>query len=254
MLIHAYLRKETTEVTLHGLTLAFTPNEHKHCVAEVTHAAAIERLLSIKEGYRQYDIDLTLNSLSVPSLASIGSQLGNLSAGVIAIVPPVPLGSDAFPEEVELAEDRFVTVGDVARAAFERSGLDLDAWNTLAEMARTQLMGIEIDMLRTGLKTTEEDDETIEQREREESARELQEAKDKAEAEAVALALANPTPAAPSTDPLVLTDGATTIDIGKMTAAEVRAVAAAENVELPKGNSTKLADLRILLAKALKGD
>lgn len=246
MLIHAFVRKEPIEVTLFGLTIEFKPNEHKHCVAEVTHAAAIERLLSITEGYVEYRA--VEGAISIPIAGLVAQAADTADAD-----PVLPLGSTTLPDEIELAEDRFVNVADVARAAFERSGLSLDFWNTLADEDRATRILAEVDTLRAGLKTTDEDDEAIEQREREESARELQEAQDKAKAEAEALEAAGAAPG-PVVDPLVLTDGDTTIDIGKMTAAEVRAMAAEHKVELPKGNSTKLVDLRNLLAKGLKGE
>jgi hypothetical protein len=56
MLIHAIRRTEPTTVELFDLKIEFKPNEHRHCIAEVTHASAIERLLSINEGYVEYGV------------------------------------------------------------------------------------------------------------------------------------------------------------------------------------------------------
>jgi hypothetical protein len=56
-------------------------------------------------------------------------------------------------------------------------------------------------------------------------------------------------------DPLVLTnDAGETLDIGKMTAKQVRALAAAQEppIELPGGNGTPVAELRVLLAHGLR--
>ena len=54
MLIHAFKRKEATPIELFGLNIEFAPNEQGHCVAEVTHEAAIKRLLSIEEAFKEY--------------------------------------------------------------------------------------------------------------------------------------------------------------------------------------------------------
>lgn len=54
MLIHAFKRKEPTPIELFGLNIEFKPNAQGHCVAEVDHEAAIDRLLSISEAYCVY--------------------------------------------------------------------------------------------------------------------------------------------------------------------------------------------------------
>jgi hypothetical protein len=62
MLIHAIRRTEPTTVELFDLKIEFKPNEHRHCIAEVTHAPAIERLLSINEGYVEYGVPAAVPS------------------------------------------------------------------------------------------------------------------------------------------------------------------------------------------------
>ena len=58
----------------------------------------------------------------------------------------------------------------------------------------------------------------------------------------------------PEAAPLVLVnDAGETLDIGKMTAKQVRAMAAENDIELPGGNGTPVAELRQLLADALRG-
>ncbi len=54
MLIHAFKRKEPTPIELFGLNIEFKPNAQGHCVAEVDHEAAIDRLLSISEAFCVY--------------------------------------------------------------------------------------------------------------------------------------------------------------------------------------------------------
>lgn len=136
MLIHALRRTEPATVELFGVKIPFHPNAQGHCVAEVAHAAAIERLLSIREGYAEY---------------------GGDAAESRAEAPPAPEPSPEAP------------------------------------------------------------------------------------APAVA-------------DPLVLTRGTgEAIDLNAFTARQVREFAAREGVMLPSGNGTPVKELRLLLAKGLKG-
>lgn len=63
--------------------------------------------------------------------------------------------------------------------------------------------------------------------------------------------------ALPPSNPLVLkNDAGDTLDISKMTAKQVRAMAAEQDppIALPGGNSTPLAELRRLLAEGLQGE
>lgn len=244
MLIHAYLRKETTEVELFGRKYEFKPNEFKHCVAEVAHEGSIARLLSIKEAYKEYGVEA---AASVSPVAGDGDE---------PEVHTSLLGSSTLPAEIELADDRFVTLGDVVRAAFERTGLTLEHWNQLTDQVRDELLKAEVNFLKVGLETTDEDDEAAEQREREESARALAEA----EATAAAATAAAAAEAAKALEkdaganPLILTNGDNTIDLTTWTAKQVRAFAAENGVDLPAGNSTPVGELRLLLAKGLKGE
>lgn len=54
MQIQAYRRKEPTTVNLCGITVEFKPNAQGDCVADVDQDDAVERLLSITEGYVEY--------------------------------------------------------------------------------------------------------------------------------------------------------------------------------------------------------
>lgn len=238
MLIHAYRRQEPIEVELFGLKLEFKPNDFKHCVAEVTHAAAIERLLSIPEGYVEYG----QSAAAAPAQAT---------AKVAQAAEPMLIGSKRWDAEIELAEDRFVAQADVVQAAFERTGLTMDQWNAQSDDTIDGLLGAEIQALKAGLQRSDEDDEAEEERERQESARALAEAEALAKAEA---AVAEQTGGTAVANPLVLTNGDTTIDLSTYTAKQVRAMAAENKIDLPGGNSTPVAELRLLLAKGLKGE
>ena len=234
MLIHAYRRKEPVDIELFGLTVEFRPNEVGHMVSVVTHEAAVGRLLSIAEAYRAYGSD----TVAAPLVPTIQPSAADPSPGL--------LGSSLLPSEIELADDRFVTLGDVVRAAFERTGLTLEGWNNLPEVERNVLLNSEVESLRSGLKTSDEDDLALEEAERQATAKALADAE---AADAAAKAAAQP---AEDVVSLVLTnDAGETLDLSAWTAKQVRAFATDANVALPAGNSTPIAELRQLLAKGL---
>ena len=209
MLIHAYRRTEPTVVDLLGQKIEFTPNEHQHCVADVTHAAAVQRLLAIGEAFVEYGADAEpAKSVTSPVLQPVVTLAG-FSSGA---------------EEIDIEDDRFLVASDVVQAAFERQGVTLDAWNGLPADARDELLNAEVQVIKSGMLGS------------------VDEADEEGDAPVVAA------------DSLVLTNGAETIDLGKYTAKQVRALAAQENVTLPAGNSTPVGELRALLAKALKGE
>lgn len=241
MLLHAYRRKEPVDIEMFGLKIEFKPNEAGHMVSEVTHSAAVDRLLSISEAFCEYGV-------SEAPVLQAGMPSGNASEpGLQALY-----GSSTLPSEIELAEDRFVTLGDVVAAAHERSGLSLEDWNNLTDAERDVLLNAEVDMLRQGLHTSDDDDLAHEEAERQATAKAL------ADAEAAAKAVTD-TNANPSTQEgtdgvvsLVLTnDAGETLDLTAWTAKQVREFAADAGIDLPTGNSTSVATLRQLLAKGL---
>ncbi len=231
MHIHAYKRTEATPIELFGLTILFTPNARGDVVAEVVHEPAVQRLLSIPEAYREY----MAASEAVASPAPVAPAPAPSPAAAPApasetIVPQeVAKGhsSASFPARFEIAEGKSVTIDEVVASAQARAKLDTEEWNLNDEEDRDSLIELEVRHL-------------IE-----------------AEQNAAAAAAANAAPAAGGEEPpaaisLVLTDDdGTTIDLGAMTATQVREFAGKNGVTLPSGNSTKVADLRAMVAQAL---
>ena len=75
MLIHAFKRKEPTPIELFGLNIEFKPNAQGHCVAEVDDEAAIDRLLSISEAYREYEAPAEEPAVSMVFTNGLGETL-----------------------------------------------------------------------------------------------------------------------------------------------------------------------------------
>ena len=224
MLIHAYRRKEPTPVALFGLNYLFAPNEEGHCVASVEDERAVARFLAIPEAYREYDG----------------------AAPAVQHVPPAPVASPAAPAPPPLADDDeeddpdetlkgsdvqpdqvpiidgapVVPLGEIVAEAFKRSGLKIAEWNDNDDDDREALIQGEVTR-------------------RVMEAEAAKKAAEEAQAEG---------------SPLVLTNGDTTIDLRAWTAKQVREFAAQHGVELPKGNSTPVAELRLLLAQGLRGE
>ncbi|WP_017757599.1 hypothetical protein [Pseudacidovorax intermedius] len=237
MQIHAYRRKEPTPVELFQKTYLFAPNAAGHCVAEVEDSRAVVRLLAIPEAYREYD------AATAPAVSSAPAPL----AATIAPAPtaptatidteddgPEPLkGSDTLPPVIDLGHGKTITIEELVALAQSRADLDAEEWNLNDDEDRESLLQAQVDTLR----------ETI--------------AREAAAAEASSAPAAAPTAEGGEggtdtpTAGMVVTNGEQSIDIGVMTAAQVRAFAAEAGVELPKGNSVKVADLRTMLYQAL---
>ncbi|MBH2008287.1 MAG: hypothetical protein I8H71_01170 [Xanthomonadaceae bacterium] len=236
MLIHAFRRKESIPVELFGTVIHFVPNESGHVVADVDHEPSVGRLLSIRDAYREYNRE--------GSAATPGAPVQSL----------VLARPESLQDEIEVGEDAFVSGDAVLQSAFEAADMSIEAWNALAGADRDALIRVEIDRMLSAVKRTDEDDEAEAQREEEEQRARIAAAeREKAEASANKDAQ---TPAAPA-DPLVLVnDDGQTLDIGKLTAKQVRAMAAEQSppISLPAGNSTPIGELRLLLAKGLKGE
>jgi len=57
-------------------------------------------------------------------------------------------GSNTLPALIEISEGKSVQLGDVVRAAFDKSGLNLEAWNALAETDRDELLNQAIEVMK----------------------------------------------------------------------------------------------------------
>lgn len=244
MQIHAYRRKEPTPVELFGKNYLFTPNAAGHCVADVADGRAIVRLLAISEAYCEYDAATAPAVTSAPAPAPLAAPVAPVSttpADEQDDGRPEPLkGSDTLPAVIDLGRGKTVTLGEVVALAQARANLDDDEWNLNDDEDRESLLQAQVDTMREAV-------------EREAVAAQ--------QAAAAVAPAADPVPAPEgktdeeeqeaSSTSMVVTNGEQSIDIGTMTAAQVRAFAAEAGVELPKGNSVKVADLRKMLYEAL---
>ncbi|WP_225784666.1 hypothetical protein [Xenophilus sp. Marseille-Q4582] len=237
MQIHAYRRKEPTPVELFGLNYVFAPNAQGHCVATVEDERAVARLLAIPEAYREYSgapaaghsapqshtLPVTVNPDGSTSIAGVKVQ-AQAQADDEDDADELLKGSDVQPPHVTITEGADpVPLGEIVAEAFKRSGLKIAEWNDNDDDDREALIQGEI------------------------TRRVIEAEQAKKDAEAAAA------PAEPE-NPLILTNGDQTIDLSNWTAKQVRDFAASNGVDLPKGNSTPVGELRLLLAKGLRGE
>lgn len=232
MHIHAYKRTEATPIELFGLTILFTPNARGDVVAEVVHERAVQRLLSIPEAYREYmaaseAVASPAPVAPAPAPSPAAAPVTPASGTVVSQEVAKGHSSASFPAQFEIAEGKSVTIDEVVASAQARAKLDTEEWNLNDEEDRDSLIELEVRHL-------------IE-----------------AEQTAAAAAAAGAAPGEGGEEPpaaisLVLTaDDGTTIDLGAMTATQVREFASKNGVTLPSGNSTRVADLRAMVAQAL---
>lgn len=228
MNIHAYRRTEATSVELFGSTYLFAPNTAGHCVAEVADERAVHRLVvDIAEAYREYRPgELGATAAAAPVQTSPADEEANVQpedAGDSK--EEALLGSDDLPTSFEIADGVMASLGEVVAAAQARSKLDVEEWNLNDADDRDGLILAEVEHMRAA-------------------------AAEKAAAEQVA-SDATSSPGTTSTaSAMVVSNGEQSVDIGTMTAKQVREFAAQAGVELPKGNKT-VGELRQLLFNAL---
>lgn len=233
MLLHAFRRTEKTPIHLFGVDFSFEPNSAGHVVCEVTDERAAERLLSISEAYVQYTgeapapkpaITLKPAAVAAPTPPGGGDDGDGEDDGTD--VDAVLSGSSDLPTEFTVGE-RTYSQAEVIQLAFARSGMDREAWNLNDADDREGLIEAEVTQLIVA-----------------------QGARVKALADAAAGEAGAPAGDAPN--PLLITnDKGETLDLGAMSATKLREFATANGIELPKGNSVKVGDLRLLVAKAL---
>tara|TARA_A100001391_G_scaffold50885_1_gene30954 strand:- start:32559 stop:33308 length:750 start_codon:yes stop_codon:yes gene_type:complete len=58
------------------------------------------------------------------------------------------LGSNLLPSEIEIAENMLVQLGDVVARAYKDSGLDLEAWNALADADREERLAQAVEAMK----------------------------------------------------------------------------------------------------------
>lgn len=232
MQIHAYRRKEPTPVELFGQNYLFKPNDKGHCVADVEDERAVHRLVvELPEGYRQYDPDapaVTLTPAPAPVAAPVAPPPTDDDGGEDDGEDENLLGSDVQPAMVPIAEGiPDVPLGEIVAEAFARSGLKVQEWNDNDADDREALIEGEI------------------------TRRKIEADEAKKAADTAAPAAAGEGQGTAPSSPLVVSNGEQSVDIGVMSAKQVREFAAQVGVELPKGNSTPVAELRQKLYDAL---
>lgn len=237
MQIHAYRRTAKTPVELFGLSLAFVPNSAGDVVCEVEDERAINRLLEISDAYRPYSGEgvpapapaAPVAAPAVPTATPAAPPGGGDEGEGDKVFDTVLLGSESLPPTFDVLGVTY-TQAQVVALAFARSGMDREEWNLNDEDDREALIEGEVVKLITAAE---------------------EEAAKAAEAAAPALAPAASAPAA-EVNPLIITNGEQTLDLGTLSATKLREFAAANDIELPGGNSTKVGDLRLMVAKALQ--
>ena len=210
--IHAYRRKESTTVELYGQSIQFKPNDKKDVVAEVQHEKAAARLLSITEAYRLYEPVEQGGTVAQQLTASIGAQ--QLTASIGATVP-----TDA--EELQ----KVVADQTSQIEALKRQVQEL---NQAAAASAAESTSVSPDS-GTG----------------EGADKPLQQASDEGNG-------TNKDEGASESPYVFDNEAGETIDISEWTAAQIRAFAESNEINLPKGNSVKVGELRDLLADTLR--
>lgn len=215
--IHAFRRKESTTVELFGLSIEFKPNEKKDVVAEVDHDGAVDRLLSISEAYRLYaDQPLALSRHDQASMRLIDALDARIRMDQHGFVAGIQSAISAVP-----IEPAAPVPAPAPAPASEAVGPDTDAQqqDVPASGQSTDATGGGAEGANQGAAKDQRQGDTG--------------------GEASPYVFAN--------------EAGDSIDISKWTAKEIRDFAEENEIDLPKGNSVKVGELRDLLAAALAG-
>ena len=113
-----------------GVDYHFAPLADGAHVATVDNPAHQDRFLAIPEGFRIYRANRKAAAPAAPA----------------PVVPPSLLGSGSHPSSFEIG-GQTVALGDVVRAAFARSSIDVDGWNALTAEQREGLIDAELDLM-----------------------------------------------------------------------------------------------------------
>lgn len=214
--IHAYRRKEPTTVELFGLSIEFKPNDKKDVVAEVDHEEALHRLLSISEAYRLY------SAQPLAALSTLTTRIHD-SEGVITSAGGTLMSLSRHDE----ASTRLVAALDARITSLDTRMTVLAAGVSSEADSTVEVPGDTGDALNANHRNTDGADQVDVQGD----------AQGESGVAASHYVFAN--------------EAGDSIDISKWTAKEIRDFADANEIELPKGNSVKVGELRDLLAAAL---
>lgn len=217
--IHAYRRTAPTTVELYGQTIQFKPNDKKDVVAEVQHEKAAARLLSITEAYRLYEPAEQGGTVAQQLAASIGSTVPADAEELQKVVANQTSQIEALQRQVQALSLSQVASTATAIQAEQTARADGGQEGEGADKPSEYISPMQV--LESRVKNPEgyiaSKDESI------------------------------------SESPYVFANEAgETIDISDWTAAQIRTFAESNEINLPKGNSVKVGELRDLLAAALR--
>lgn len=114
-----------------GTEYHFAPLDDGAHVAEVTTPEHQDRFLGIPEGFRIYRPGRKDAATPAPAANKPATAL---------------LGSDVHPSTFDIG-GQAIALGDVVRAAFARSGVDVEGWNAFTAEQRHGLIDAELDEL-----------------------------------------------------------------------------------------------------------
>lgn len=245
MRLQAYRRTQPTPIHVFGKTFDFLPNVAGHVVCDVDDERAVSRLLAIPEAFREYAGDATPAPVAAPVAAAPApiapAPLPPDDGDDDAVDPDAVLkGSDALPAEIEIAPGVVVTQTQIIEGAFATSGFDRQEWNQNDEDDREAMLEREVLRLK-GIEDAK-------------AAQALADGQAQQQSDQASVTATPPAADAPAVDPLVLTapDG-TVLDLNTYSATKLREFATEQGISLPGGNSTKVGDLRLMVAQALTG-
>ena len=240
--IHAYRRTAPTTVELYGQTIQFKPNDKKDVVAEVQHEKAAARLLSITEAYRLYEPVEQGGTVAQQLTASLGSTVPADAEELQKVVADQSSLIETLQRQVQ-ALTSYTTSKVMMDPASGNLSIQKPADETEKQGDAASDLGASFSAaaaMRSGA------DKPLEQG----SVMQVLESRVK-----------NPEGYITSKDesasesPYVFANEAgETIDISEWTAAQIRTFAESNEINLPKGNSVKVGELRDLLAAALRAD
>jgi hypothetical protein len=136
MLIHAYRRKELTQVHTGKTNIEFKPNDAGDVVAEVADQDDADLLLAIPEGYRAYKSDKAVEKTAKTPAAKAptAAELAAAAAATAAAAAGAKTGTDTPGAGTGNEEKPFLLKGEKPEDDIDLGAMDRDA---LKEFAKT---------------------------------------------------------------------------------------------------------------------
>lgn len=143
------IRAGGTRATIESTEYHFQPYTDGAHVATVDNEEHADRFLSIREGYRLYRGEGKPVAAAMAEARAALKPEGVL-AGAVAPIPEAPVALNICTNLFEPAytiHGAVHTLADVAQAACNAAGLSTEAWNTLADIERSDAIEAELDRL-----------------------------------------------------------------------------------------------------------